>query len=376
VKRVRLGVLASHPIQTQTPLYRELAKREWVDLEVLFLSRMGLEGYVDRDFGAEVKWDVPLLDGYQSEFVTAGGLAGELRRKRYDVLLVNGWAKAGYLTALLTAGWWGTRTMVRGDANGLADPGGWKGKVKRAVLGRLFGGCAAVVCIGTLNRAFYRRMGVPEGKLHLAPYSVDNGFFAGAAGRIDRRAVRKEWGFGEGETVFLFSGKLIGLKRPLDLVRALARMGGTGRLLVAGSGELEGEMRAEAERLGVGGRMVLAGFQNQTEICRCYAAADALVLPSESEQWGLVVNEAMCFGLPVVATTAVGAAVDLVVEGENGYTYRPGDVEALTERMERLAGDGELRRRMGERSRELIGEWGIEAGVRGVEAAVRGALGE
>ena len=111
-----------------------------------------------------------------------------------------------------------------------------------------------------------------------------------------RAVARRRRGLDADAFVVLFAGKLVPFKRPLQLVRAVARLGTGATLLVAGSGPLETEMRAEAERLGVS--IVMAGFMNQRELGEAYGIADCLALPSDgAETWGLVVNEALAAGL-------------------------------------------------------------------------------
>ncbi len=126
----------------------------------------------------------------------------------------------------------------------------------------------------------------------------------------------------------LFAGKLEEKKRPIDAVRAAARMGPKVVLAIAGSGDLDGPVFAEAGRLGV--RIAPLGFVNQHQLGAVYAAADCLVLPSaHDESWGLVVNEAMATGLPAVVTDQVGCAPDLVIPGETGEICCAADPEDL-----------------------------------------------
>jgi glycosyltransferase involved in cell wall biosynthesis len=127
---------------------------------------------------------------------------------------------------------------------------------------------------------------------------------------------------------------------------------------------------AAAARYGLS-RVVITGFVNQGEISRYYAAADVLVLPSSHEPWGLVLNEGMCFGLPVVASDAVGAAPDLVHSGENGFVYPAGDVSALADALRRLLADSAGRGRMGARSREIVAAFSYDTDVDGILRALR-----
>src|SRR5581483_3191529 len=121
-------------------------------------------------------------------------------------------------------------------------------------------------------------------------------------------------------------------------------------------------------------QVVLTGFVNQGQIADYYAAADVLVLPSGHEPWGLVLNEAMCFGLPVIASDAVGAAPDLVRPGENGWTYPVGDVDALARALEAAVEDPARRSAMGRRSRAIVAGYSYDADVAGILDALRATV--
>jgi glycosyltransferase involved in cell wall biosynthesis len=146
--------------------------------------------------------------------------------------------------------------------------------------------------------------------------------------------------------------------------------------LVVGSGPEQAKLMTFAERLGLD-NVVFAGFLNQNEIARGFVVSDVFVLPStKDETWGLVVNEAMNFGLPVVVSNQVGCATDLVHLGENGYIFRAGDAENLADYLAPLLTDASLRERFGLRSRELVGEWSYERAAHGVLEAVHAVVGD
>ena len=138
--------------------------------------------------------------------------------------------------------------------------------------------------------------------------------------------------------------------------------------MFVGEGPLRGEMERLISSSGLKNVHIL-GFRNQSELPACYAMADALVLPSESEPWGLVVNEAMCFGLPIVVSDRVGSAPDLVRSGRNGFVYPMGDVSALAGCLRKLIANDVARAEMGRQSMEIITRWGLDQDVEGILAA-------
>jgi glycosyltransferase involved in cell wall biosynthesis len=255
----------------------------------------------------------------------------------------------------------------------LAEPTGLKGRVKRGVLKTFFGQVAGFLAIGTNNANFYRSYGVPEDRIFWTPYGVDNAFFTRHAKTLagEKRSLREREGLPPNLPVILFCGKFQKRKRPLDLLKAFAPLDGesAGSLIFVGDGPL----RPEMERFIADQRLknvYLLGFRNQTELPVYYAMADVLVLPSSHEPWGLVLNEGMCFGIPVIASDRVGAAADLVQEGVNGFTYPVGNVLALRDCLRKVLVDADCRTTMGNQSRAIINRWGIKEGVEGVLMAL------
>jgi glycosyltransferase involved in cell wall biosynthesis len=178
--------------------------------------------------------------------------------------------------------------------------------------------------------------------------------------------VRAAFGLPAEDFVILFAGKLEAKKRPDDVLRAAARLGPGVSVLCVGTGPLEEACRATAGQLGV--RVAWAGFLNQSEIGRAYAAADCLVLPSTwGETWGLVVNEALATGLPCVVSDQVGCAPDLIEDGVTGYQYRMGQVEELAAALQRVrAGNN-----WGDACRGRVAAYSLEAASAGLVTACR-----
>ena len=135
--------------------------------------------------------------------------------------------------------------------------------------------------------------------------------------------------------IMLAVGKLVPVKDPVVLVRAFARVAHriSCHLVFCGDGPLKSEIEDLSNRLAPG-RVTVTGFVNQTEIGAWYSSADLLVLPSRSETWGLVVNEAMNFGLPAVVSDQAGCAADLVVQGRTGAVFHAGDVDDLVQKLQ------------------------------------------
>ena len=390
----RVAVLNTHPIQYFAPLYGWLAQNSQLDLTVYFCSPQGVEAYLDKGFGQEVKWDVPLLDGYRHCFLPnlrrshrVGGffslinpaLVGELRRQRYDALWLHGHAHATNLLALLAARLLGTRVFMRCETHLLLRRSAWKRALRRPALSLLYRLCDACVYIGTRNQEFYSSLGVPEDRLFLVPYTVNNVYFEEAAARARpmRDELRAELGISRDSVAILFASKMTARKRPMDLLLAYERLVAQGlpaSLLYVCDGEQRSALEEYAARRNLHG-VRFVGFRNQSELPAIYAASDVFVLPSIDEPWGLVINEVMCAGLPVVTTEEVGAAPDLVRHGENGFVYQATSVQALADHLATLVQDKGLRQKMGAASRRLIAGWDYDRCVRGVLEALYATIG-
>src|SRR5450756_910592 len=254
----------------------------------------------------------------------------------------------------------GVPYLLRGDSGPHGQSGGIRGALRYAIARAVVSGSAGGLAVGHRNELFYARYGAS--RIVFAPHSVDNERFARPPA-VGRPELLARWGLGDRYPVIMFCGKLKPAKRPLDLAAAVGRLGTRVTVLFVGGGDLAGQVGSMLPQ----GRGVVTGFVNQAELPSYYHAADILVLPSQSEPWGLVINEAMTAGVLPIVSDRVGCAPDLVAG--LGEVYPCGDVEALTAALHRgLAriGDpglaGLLRRR--------VDGYGIDATAAGFEQAV------
>ena len=378
---LRLGILATHPVQYYSALYRRLAGEPGLAVRVFYAHRPTPEEQ-GVGFGVPFVWDLDLTSGYPHEWLEnralhpsastfAGcdtpGIAEEIARGRFDAFLVMGWHARAYWQAIRACWRTGTPVLVRGDSQLPSDGMAAKRLAKRVIYPFFLRRFEAALAVGSRSEEYFRYYGAR--RVVRSPHFVDNERFADASAAIGRAAARKRWGIPDRAFVALFAGKLVDKKRPLDAVRAVGR---TGRedvhLLVAGSGALEEALRLEARERGV--PLHVAGFLNQSEIPTAYAAADVLLLPSDArETWGLVVNEAMACGVPAIVSRAAGCSADLVIEGETGWTHAVGDIDAMARAIGALAADRVGAGRMGEASREHVASWSVAQAAAGVLAA-------
>lgn len=377
-RQPRLGVLATHPIQYQAPLYRELARRGVVQLDVAFLNTDGAKPFHDPGFGVTLAWDIDVLSGYSSTELPRRPLSGKAAwvasasrwLRRQDIVVIHGHSSPEMLLAMAACRPLGVPYLLRGDAQADGAAQGWRRMARHVVAGTAIRGAAGALPIGQRNAAFYRRYGhIPH---YFAPYSVDNDRFAAmtAEARPSRAERLRSLGLDPQRPTVVFSGKLIAQKRPMDLVQAIKQCDGALNLLILGDGPL----RAEVSRYAAGLPVRCLGFVNQAALPGWYACAEILALPSEREPWGLVVNEGMACGLVPVVSDAVGAATDLV-EGV-GEVFPAGEVAALAAALARAAANRADRQ---EAVRARLSHFTLAATAAGYEQAalaLRRASGE
>lgn len=386
---MRVAHLVSHPIPYQAPLYRELARRPELDLTVYFYSDASVRGYHDREFGREVRWNAPLLEGYHSRFLPSAARTGvqmrygeapnwdvlqELVAQRYDRIWIHGYAHANTWLATGAGRLGGARILIREEQTLLHERPWYRAALKEVALRALFSSTYGLY-IGEQNRRYLRRFGLPEERLFAARYCVDNEFFRARARELrpQRQELRAQFGIDNDAPVILYVGKLIPKKAPLVLLDAfdLVRQRTPCSLVLVGEGDLRPALEQRIRSRAIPD-VHLAGFLDQHEIANAYAAADVFCLPSTlNETWGLVVNEALNFELPVVVSDKVGSAADLVRDGQNGFVTPAGDAARLAEALELLVRDEELRGSFGSRGAELVADYSVEACADGIVAACR-----
>ena len=387
---VRLAIVTSHPIQYAAPLYAYLSRDPALALTVLYCSDQSLRGELDPGFGQPVAWDIDLLAGYDSIFLgrraltrRLGGfwslvcpeLGWELRRARYDAVWIHGQQFAADVLAFTLAKLQGIAVLTRGDTHlGLSRPP-LRAALRRLLLAAQYRHIDRFLAVGTRNREYYEAFGVPRERIFDVPFSVDNERFARASSlsETERGAARSRLGVRDARPVLLYASKLMRRKHPDDLLRAARRLVDRGlelHVVIAGSGEMERELRELAAGLELDAHVCFTGFVNQRALPELLGACDVFVLPAEDEPWGLIVNEVMSAGLPVVLGHGVGCAPDLVQPGLNGYTCTPGEPASLVRALEPLLRDPELRQRMGEESRRRVAHFSYEECRRGLRAAL------
>ncbi len=348
---MRLAIVASHPVQYYSPLFRALAER--LDLTVFYAYRATANDQARAGFGVGFEWDVDLFSGYTHEFlrnvalrpgldhftgVDTPEIGSRLRTGHFDAVLLMGWFRKCFHQALWAAKRLHIPVLVRGDSHLDTPRAVWKRWAKELAYPIFLRSFDGALVVGERNRAYWRHYRYPESRMFDAPHCVDNNWFASRATDAARVCMRTKLGIAPDTKVVLFAGKLVAFKRPLDVIAAARLVKAHGfniEVLVAGTGPLEQELIDAARKADVCLHML--GFCNQSEMPGAYAASDVLVLPSDGrESWGLVANEALACGKPIVVSDAVGCAPDMAARLGECVVFPMGDTGALATNLQRL----------------------------------------
>jgi glycosyltransferase involved in cell wall biosynthesis len=292
------------------------------------------------------------------------GLVAALRELRPDVLVVGGWDQAAYLEAYALRAMLGAKFLwwVESNLRDRRAESPMLRRTKRALLA----GADGVVVPGSASKTYVAELGANDVRVWVAPNAVDNERYRrGVPDRSDRSEPVQ----------FLFVGRLESEKGLLTLLDALTLADAGCELTIVGDGSLRRRIEARVE----GSAMPpthLPGHLGRDDLAQRYAWADVFVFPSVSDPWGLVLNEAMAAGLPLITTSAPGAVDDLVIHGRNGLIVEPFDVACLAGAMSTLTADAALRSSMGAESSSIIAGFEPEAWASGMRDAVLGVLGE
>jgi len=380
----RLGILTSHPIQYQAPLFRALS--EEMEMEVFFSHRQNSFEQGEAGFEKGFEWDTDLLSGYSSRFLknTAhnpgvdrffGCDNPELKQiicdGQFDTFLLMGWHLKSYWQAVIACKKLGVPVMVRGDSHLHTHRSFLKRLIKEPVYRLMLGAFDAFLFVGNWNKEYLLHYGANKDHLFFAPHCVDNRYFHDQAAKftaVESLEMRRTLGIDSLSHVILFVGKFQPLKRPLDLIKALSKVRHKNiEVVFIGSGELEDRIKEIAKLENT--RLHMPGFINQSQLPGYYAIADLLVLPSEKETWGMVVNEAMAVGTPVIVSDGVGCGSDMIDVGKTGLIFPVGDIEAMAnaiDKMLALANTSEIQMEIEEKNKQ----YSISRCVKGVQQAL------
>ncbi len=380
-----LLVVETHPIQYHAPVWRYLNAVLGIPVTVVYGSDFSVVGYQDKEFGTSFAWDLDLLGGYESIFlskseeggaksdseVTIQGLDESISRVKPDVILSVGYSPKFHSDAVKAAKKFGKPLMFRAETNDQARVRGpFKRFFRDLFLRRFYRNFAALIHVGKRSEEHFKRLGFQTNPNLFSPYCVDpKPFQTEESFRLALRdEVRREIGANNDQTVLMFCGKLSPRKAPGLILDAISQMNPANKskffVLLVGEGELRQQLEIDANLFNIPLKHV--GFKKQHELSRYYHASDVLVLPSKwGETWGLVVNEALHHGVPAVVSDTVGCGEDLIVPGQTGEIFQNNNPKSLADKLVlslKLVGKCNVRNKC----KEKVAEYSVKNAALGI----------
>ncbi len=393
-KQYKIAFISAVPFYYQAPMYRALNKIPGVDLTVYFCSDETINGkFIEKSYGAKgVFTKENITDGYRHQFLKNYspwpsflrhpfglvnlGVWNEIKTGRYDAVVLQAWNNITWVVALLACLRFKSKILFMTDSNILEESTRPTARrfFKKMFLGKgLFPLATGFLTSGSANEAFYEHYGVVPHQFVRFPFSwgYEEVFRRGTENMRRRQDIRSSLGFSSEDFVILYAGRLAEEKSLPTLLRAYGKVLGVAkRLYLVGDGPSRESLEKQVRQLGLT-NVFFVGFQERESVFDWYVAADVLVLPSGRETWGMVVSEAMCFGLPVIVSDRVGSGPDLVREGENGYIFKAGDPDDLAAKITKiLIASTKERESLREKSRKIIRKW-IADSFKGAENVLR-----
>lgn len=382
---MKLGVFSTHPIQYQVPLWRRLSRNPELDVKVFYFSDQGVSKKIDPGFSQLVTWDVPLLEGYQYEFLSnkpvqeansfrINSVDRFMSSHQFDVILLHGYTHKFARQIIRNKRRHGYKVILRGEFTEMPRRVfDWKRVPRKVYLDWFYKRVDHFCPIGNDAISHLKKYGIQESNFTLSPYSVDDQLFENKSNNLNKKECREKLRISENKKVFIFSGKLIPRKQPLllgDAVLKLCKKYPQLAVIYLGSGP-QFEVLKQLLEPELGKRFIAPGFVNQSELGLYFKSADVFVLPSTYDTWGLVVNEAMHFGLPCIVSDMVGSRHDLVINGETGLVFDHKSSDDLADCMQQFLDNMGLSGDMGANAHDQVQGYTIEKTAYGIEASVR-----
>jgi len=378
----RLVIITEIIAPYRIPVFNALALREEIDLHVIFLSENDPSLRQWQVYKDEIKFQYDVLPSWRRRFgkynvLLNGGVLSALSKINPDVVLCGGY---NYLASWESA-WWAKvhRVPLLLWSESTASDNRRGHRLVEFLKTRFLNLCRAFVVPGKSSLQYLKKLGIGDERIFTAPNAVDVHLFAGLTKTAKQRELEIRARYSLPLRYFLYVGRLVRSKGIFELLEAYAKLSDEIRaevgLVFVGDGADRSELMEQASRIAPA-TIRFPGFVHREGLPEFYGLADALVFPTHSDTWGLVVNEAMSCGLPVIVTSVAGCAADLVQHEWNGFVIPPGNPSRLVEAMKRLACDSKLRMEMGLRSVQRVEAFSPAAWAEGLVGAVESVCAE
>jgi glycosyltransferase involved in cell wall biosynthesis len=391
---MKIAVLMLNPVHYFVPLYKELSKKSGWDLTIFYTSRINISNEKEPESNKSIDWggENSLLNGYNYVFLKKvfpnlkhgsflghfnPGIIPAILKYRPDVIIIHGYAYLTSWIAMAISKLLKVKVIMKGEINELQERSRFKNIIRKPIVKMIFGTCDHFFAIGTLNKNYYLNSGIPENKISMVPFCVNNDFFFSQFDKLkeNQKNIKKKYGISDNAFVIISVGKLIGRKRHEDILNAVSLLSRNStkeyHILLVGDGPEKCNLQSCADEKKLT-NITITGFVKQDQLSEFYSVSDVFILCSQKETWGLVVNEAMCHALPVILSDKVGCVPDLVSES-NGFVYPCGNVELLAECIQKISNNKYLKL-LGLESRKIISNWGWNEAVQGMITGINRLL--
>lgn len=380
----KLAIITSHPIQYNAPWFKLLSERNKIQIKVFYTwSQVEKKKKYDPGFNKSVEWDIPLLDGYEYTFVeniaTNPGshhrkgiinptLNKEIKDWQPHALLIFGWNFVSHLKCIK---FFHKKIPIlfRGDSTLLRKQSFVKRILRKIYLKHIYKFIDFALYVGTQNKKYFLEFGLRENQLIFAPHAIDIDRFADGNGfyQIEANNWKKELSISENSLIIVYAGKLEAIKNPSIIIDFAMRFSGKAiHFLIVGNGPLENELK---EKSLANPQITFIDFQNQKSMPVVYRLGHFFMLSSNSETWGLGINEAMACGRAVIVRNTCGCTIDLVNDGLNGYEFDENNLDLLYNKFATLLIENELKdyEKMGLESTKIINSYSFQNIVLAIE---------
>lgn len=373
---MKIGFLVNHPTQFEGPFFQYATRKADHELHVIYSDpKTGLSTF-DPELATNVSWGIDLLSGYSYSLLPTRSrmrwLLNNIRNQKYDLLIINGYSKSEYLLAALCARFLGTPTALRLDSVLFDGAAGWKRLLKRMMFRGFTHLYQHFFATSTLTIEYLQRYGIKRDRISLFSYAVDNDYFKEKSrlSNAAKASLRSRYNLPEEDRIILSVTKFNDREAPWDLLKAFCDMPKPRPLLLlVGDGNQRSLLEQHALDHGADD-VTFAGYVPYPELPGLYGIADVFVHPTLYEPWGVSVQEALACGLPVIASSRVGAGYDLIEPDKNGAIYDVGDPKDLATKLIRLLKSDGLDLVCQENDR-ILSKWNYDSSWRNVIEASR-----
>ncbi|MEO6329114.1 MAG: glycosyltransferase family 4 protein [Ginsengibacter sp.] len=382
----KLAIITTHPIQYNAPFFKLLAESKIIQLKVFYTwGTTVTETKFDPGFQRTIDWDIPLLEGYEYEFlrntakekgshhfngIINPGIVQKIKSWQPDALLIYGWKFDSHLKVMR---YFKKKIPVwfRGDSTLLDEKNKAASFFKSLVLKKIFRNVDIAFYSGTNNKKYFLKYGMKENQLVRALHAVDNErFFYNSQYAHAAAQWRSRLNITTANIVFLYAGKLEIKKNVETLLNSFKELNKENvHLVIVGNGPEEKDLKLAFSDIK---NIHFIDFQNQQVMPVIYQVCNVFVLPSvgPGETWGLSINEAMAAGKAILASDKCGGAIDLVQPGENGFIFEARNISDITSKIKSLAELPDKIAAMGQKSRQFIEAFTLKEFVIAIEIQI------